>query len=132
MAGAVPFLLTAEVTGLLTVAVILVATLGLGFRSYLRHRPSQAELEFGRRQGVNSWGKMGDGLVIEVQDNTIVYSYHVRGVGYTASQDVSALQSFLPEDRWSVVGPVSVKYDPRNPANSIVLCEGWNGFRKLR
>jgi len=35
----------------------------------------------------------------------------------------------LPADRMSMVGPASVKYDPRNPANSIVLCEQWSGLR---
>jgi hypothetical protein len=29
-----------------------------------------------------------------------------------------------------MIGPVSVKYDPRNPANSIVISEQWNGLRK--
>ncbi|MDQ6665705.1 MAG: hypothetical protein M3Z23_15100, partial [Acidobacteriota bacterium] len=69
---------------------------------------------------------------VELQANVIEYSYHARGVGYTAWQDLSSLQAYLPEDRWSVVGPVSVKYDPRNPANSIVLCEQWSGLRKVR
>ena len=27
------------------------------------------------------------------------------------------------------IGPVSIKYDPRNPANSIVLSEEWSGLR---
>jgi hypothetical protein len=29
----------------------------------------------------------------------------------------------------STIGPVSVKYDARNPANSIVLAENWSGLR---
>jgi hypothetical protein len=29
----------------------------------------------------------------------------------------------------SDLGPVSVKYDPRNPANSIVVSEEWSGLR---
>ena len=29
----------------------------------------------------------------------------------------------------SGLGPVAVKYDPRNPANSIVLAEEWSGLR---
>jgi hypothetical protein len=53
----------------------------------------------------------------------------VAGVVYTASQDLAALQSLLPRDPMTMVGPVSVKFDPRNPANSIVLCEDWTGLR---
>jgi hypothetical protein len=50
-------------------------------------------------------------------------------VEYTACQDLADLQSLLPSDRWSAIGPASIKYDPRNPANSIVLCEEWSGLR---
>ena len=38
------------------------------------------------------------------------------------------LQEYLPHD-YSEVGPVSVKYDPRNPANSILVAEQWSGLR---
>ena len=47
----------------------------------------------------------------------------------TASQDVTDLQDKLPADRMSMVGAVSVKFVPRNAANSIVLCEEWTGLR---
>jgi len=74
---------------------------------------------------------MGDGEIIDVETASalIVYSYSVAGVIYTASQDMVALQSFLPQDVMTMVGPVSVKFDPRNPANSMVLCEDWSGLR---
>jgi hypothetical protein len=53
----------------------------------------------------------------------------VAGVGYTAAQDVRTIEALLPADRMSVIGPARVKYDPRNPANSIVLCEEWSGCK---
>jgi len=34
----------------------------------------------------------------------------------------------LPADL-SAISPVAVKYDPRNPANSIVIAEEWTGLR---
>ena len=83
-------------------------------------------------------GKMGNGQVIDVvtepkatepESVSIVYSYSVAGVVYTASQDVTDLQGKLPADRMSMVGAVSVKFAPRNPANSMVLCEEWSGLR---
>ncbi len=44
-------------------------------------------------------------------------------------QDVSSLQERIPTSL-SIEGSVSVKYDARNPANSIVLAEQWSGLRK--
>ena len=104
---------------------------GWGLHSYYKNRPSPAELERQRRLMLHSIGKMGDGAILELQGATAIYSYGVRGVEYTASQDLTALETQLPPDPWVIIGPVSVKYDPRNPANSIVLCESWTGLRKI-
>ena len=35
----------------------------------------------------------------------------------------------LPEDPDRLIGPVYMKYTPRNPANSIIVCEQWSGLR---
>jgi len=109
--------------------VLLCAAVGWGLRSHYRNRPKPADLERRRRAMLNAYGKMGDASVIEVDGGVAIYSYHVRGVEYTASQDLSGLQPQLPADPWSMVGPASVKYDPRNPANSIVVSEKWTGIR---
>lgn len=108
-----------------------IAAIVYGVRRHLRNRPTPEELERRRRQNLYREGKMGDGEIVDVETNAaaIVYSYSVAGVVYTASQDVSSLQSALPTDVMTMVGPVSVKFDPRNPANSIVLCEDWSGLR---
>ena len=76
-------------------------------------------------------GKMGDATLVEIRDDLVFYSYAVRGVEYTASQDVSRLAHRVPTDL-SAMGAVSVKYDPRNPANSIVIAEEWSGLRVIR
>lgn len=110
-------------------AVVLLAAFGL--RAWLRRRPSPEELERRRRSAINRFGKMADGMVLDVGENTISYSYAIRGVEYFANQDISTLQDRLPPDRCSVAGPVAVKFDPRNPANSIVVCEEWSGLRRL-
>jgi hypothetical protein len=78
-----------------------------------------------------STGKMGDANLLEIRDGLLFYSYAVRGVEYTASQDVSSLTSFVP-DGVASLGSICVKYDPRNPANSIVLAEEWSGLRPWR
>ena len=108
--------------------VLIVAVL---LRAWLRRRPTAEQIEMRRRLTLNRVGKMGDGMVLDIRDTAIEYSYDVRGVGYTAVQDVSTLQGQLPAYRALVAGPALIKYDPRNPANSIVLCEDWSGLRNL-
>jgi hypothetical protein len=82
-----------------------------------------------RRSTVNRYGRLGDALITEVADQTIFYSYSLSGVVYTASQDVSDLKELLPDALDRLIGPVSLKYIPRNPANSIIVCENWSGIR---
>jgi hypothetical protein len=106
---------------------------GLGavaaYRAWKKSRVSPGELERRRRAALVSEGKMGDATVLEMRDELVVYSYAVRGVAYTASQDLSALKHLLPQDLDAAIGPVLVKYDARNPANSIILAENWCGLR---
>ena len=111
--------------------LVFVILLGGGFVAwhYLRRRPTPEEIERLRRLTIHRLGKVGDAQILDVEDDSIVYSYSVSGVVYTASQDTTNLEQKLPADRMSMVGPVSVKFDPRNPANSIVLCEEWSGLR---
>ena len=69
-------------------------------------------------------------LIVEmadVRDDCLIYAYVVRGVEYTASQDVAALKEKVPPDL-SQLAAVSVRYDARNPANSIVVSENWTGL----
>jgi hypothetical protein len=68
-------------------------------------------------------------MVTEVNATTLFYAYEISGVAYRTSQDVSQLYNFLPADPERLVGPVSLKYLPNNPANSIVVCEWWCGLR---
>ena len=84
-----------------------------------------------RRSTVNQYGRLGDALITEVADQTIFYSYSLSGVVYTASQDVSELKEMLPDEPERLVGQVSFKYIPRNPANSILMCEQWSGLRPI-
>jgi hypothetical protein len=95
---------------------------------YLRHKPTPEELEKRRRLAVHAVGKLGDGEVLDVEGAAVVFSYSVAGVGYTASQDVTAFEAQLPENTMNLIGQAQVKFDPRNPANSIVICEEWSGL----
>jgi len=116
-------------------AVLLALAVGLaalgaliGYRAWKRSRITPEERERGRRSALVARGKMSDAVLVEIRDDLLFYSYGVRGVEYTASQDVSMLKEQMPPD-FSTIDAVSVKYDPKNPANSIVLAEQWSGLR---
>lgn len=110
-----------------------VVAAGVGGIAYvrLRRRPSAEEVERQRRVLIHTTGKIGDGEVLDVDGANVLYTYSVAGVGYTVSQDVSAVMERVPAERMTVIGPVLVKFLPRNPANSIVVCEDWTGFRRI-
>ncbi len=127
--AAVDFMLTRDVAWVAmgTAAALL---LGLVLWKTLHRKVPPEELERRRRLAVNQRGKLGDGEVTEIETSTVFYSYSVSGVSYTAAQDVFSAEALLPEDRMSAIGPVLIKFDPRNPANSIVICEEWSGFQR--
>jgi hypothetical protein len=112
---------------LLSGAVLAAVIAGTWF--VLRRRPTPEERERVRRLTVNRNGRMGDGNVTDISESVIYFSYRVRGVEYMASQDITALHDRLPSDPSVLIGPVTLKYLPTNPLESIVLCEEWSGFR---
>ena len=99
------------------------------YRTWRNSRVTPEQRERRRRSELTARGKMGDATLMEVREDLLFYSYDVRGVTYTASQDASALREHVPIDLSVALGPVVVKYDPKNPANSIVLSEEWSGLR---
>jgi hypothetical protein len=111
------------------IAVALAAIIAVFLLLRRSNRPTPEEIERRRRLAIQAGGKMGDGEIIDVNGNSLLYSYSVAGVNYTASQDATELRAMLPPDPMSLLGPISLKFDPRNPANSIVLCEQWSGLR---
>jgi len=82
-----------------------------------------------RRLSVHRQGRLGDAMISEATDETLYYFYIVRGVHYTASQDVSTLREYLPADPHRLIGVAGLKYSSKNPANSILVCEEWSGLR---
>jgi hypothetical protein len=129
MPGALAFSFSAaEIVTLALAGVLIVLVALMGYRAWQRSRITPEERERTRRAELVAHGKMGDATLVEIRDDLLFYCYDVRGVEYTASQDVSKLASYMPADL-STIGPISVKYDARNPANSIVLAEQWTGIR---
>jgi hypothetical protein len=119
----------AELITLALIAALAAIVSVMSYRAWKFSRVTPEERERRRRLALVTEGKMGDATVLEMREDFLFYSYDVRGVGYTASQDLSLLKSYLPADMSVLVGAVSVKYDARNPANSIVLAEDWSGLR---
>jgi hypothetical protein len=117
------------VISLFALGAIFAATAAIGVRGWLRSRVPAAEVELRRRETLVSCGKLTDGTLVDRRENTLTYSYDVRGVTYTAAQDVSTVAHALPDSAEALFGPVFVKYDPKNAANSIILAEDWSGFR---
>lgn len=124
---AIPYPAAEAVTlALAGVLVVLVSMIAWRWWKYSRVSPEERERR--RRAALVAYGKMGDAMIVDVTGDFVFYSYEVRGMEYTASQDISPLRDHIPGNL-STVAPVSVKYDARNPANSIVLAEQWSGIR---
>jgi hypothetical protein len=117
---------TAEVAALGGLAAVLIA---LAIFIALRVHGTPEKRERKRRLSVNKLGRLGDAMITEATGEVIYYSYSIRGVQYTASQDVASLREKLPGDPEKLIGIASLKYSPNNPANSILICEEWSGLR---
>jgi len=99
--------------------VIVAAAMVLG------RRPSPAARERKRRLTVNAKAEWG-ATVVDFRGDELFYSYTVRGAQYTAAQDISDVRDRLPSDAAGILGAATVKYDPANPANSILVSEEWS------
>ena len=115
-----------ELSFLTFLAILLMAG---GVVLFLGSRQTAAQREKRRRLTLSKTGRMHDATIIDVRDCLLYYSYEVRGVGYTTSQDTTDIKDLLPAETSVLVGPVGLKYAPGNPANSIVICEKWSGLR---
>ena len=105
-----------------------------------RKTPGQREQE--RRIRIAQLGRITDGTVIDVSElpvdrnshgsgalQLLIYQYDVAGVSYEAAQDVTHLRPFVDLHTCRIGVPASIKYDPQNPGNSIVIAESWSGLR---
>jgi hypothetical protein len=119
--------------GALTAVGVAVALAGaLGYRAWRRSRVTPEERERRRRAALVGHGKLTDATLVEINQNVLFYSYVVRGVEYTASQDISGLRAHMPSELGLGVGSVSVKFDAKIPANSIVIAEDWSGLHTAK
>lgn len=107
-----------------------------------RKRASEEEREHLRRQHLTLSGRIIDGTLLGIDDpegerarhpdgpQLLYYSYEISGVVYESSQDVRSLQELIDPEVCRLASAISVRYDPRNHANSIIVAESWTGLRR--
>jgi hypothetical protein len=103
----------------------------------LARRPTAFEIERRRREELATKGRITDGVILDARTLTnqdsisltpevLVYSYSLAGLTYNCAQDVSSLPDRVAGFRLDQA--VQVRYDPRNPGNSILVSESWSGL----
>lgn len=58
----------------------------------------------------------------------LYYTYSISGVTYETAQDITGLEEAAHLSRIAAGQTASVKYDPSNPSNSILLADDWSGL----
>jgi hypothetical protein len=121
---------------------LLAGAAAVAFAAYMvfgRKKKTLAEIERERRDWLIQVGRITDGTVIDVHEvvpnghpaaTMLIFQYDVGGVSYEASQDVTHLRQWINLHSCRLGLPTSVRYDPQNPGNSIVVSEKWMGLRQ--
>jgi hypothetical protein len=121
--------------GIAAIAVSTAAAAGVTWYLLTRPRLSEEEVERNRRDILASTGRITDGSITDITKEeefssiprVIIYNYRIGGVTYECAQLVTALAEHVRDIRIDL--PIQVRYDPHNPADSIVVAETWNGLR---
>jgi len=104
-----------------------------------RKRPSPDEVERARRLFLVHSGRLVDGMLLDIYDvevkdgrslTMLLFNYQIGGVNYECSQDITAMRGMLNVADVRAGFPCTVRYQPGNPQNSIVVAEGWTGLRE--
>ena len=127
---------------------------GVWVSTLWRRDPDVDEAEQKRRSHINQVGRIAEGQILEVLEvspehteargalfkrsqrnvpadsrrRLVCYSYSISGVSYETAQDITSLQARTSEQRLVPGRPASIKYDPSNPGDSILLADDWSGL----
>jgi hypothetical protein len=90
------------------------------------HRPSAPASNGGKSSGL--FAKRHGAAASNGSQKLLYYTYSISGVTYETAQDVTGLEERLHLTRVATGQVASVKYDPSNPSNSILLADDWSGL----
>jgi hypothetical protein len=141
----------------LTLALVGAALAAIAMIAYAFIRPAvdTEEEERKRRLHLNQIGRIAEGQVVELVEHPpepktrrkklfgsrarpptaalprqlVSYSYAISGVTYHTAQDITGLEGQIRFDRLVAGQPASIKYDPSNPSDSILVADDWSGLR---
>lgn len=133
--------------------VAVAALLMIGY-AFLRPVEDPEVAERKRRLHLNQIGRIAEGQVVELAEHPpeppanrklfarapksnpdnrlrhlVSYSYAISGVTYHTAQDITGLEGQIRFERLVAGQPASVKYDPANPSDSILVADDWSGLR---
>ena len=131
-----------------------VAAIAMIAYAFLRPAEDPEGIERKRRLHLNQIGRIAEGQVVELVAHLpepratkgffgsrarpltnltprqlVSYSYAISGVTYHTAQDITGLESQVRFDRLVAGQPASIKYDPSNPTDSILVADDWSGLR---
>lgn len=139
----------------LTLGGAAIAALAMIVYAFLRPAVDLEAAERRRRLHLNQIGRIAEGQVVELVErppeskgarkglfgagarplsdirprHLVSYSYSISGVTYQTAQDITGLESQIRFERLVAGQPTSVKYDPSNPSDSILVADDWSGLR---
>jgi hypothetical protein len=93
--------------------------------SFLDRFRKTKEDEAGRIARLSRTGRITDGKILDAESDgdgkilQVTYTYTLAGVQYESSQELSQAQQQRSHD-YAPGRQITVRYDPRQPANSIV------------
>ena len=118
--------------------VLVGAVAPLAWWLIVRKRPTAEELERARRLFLVQSGRIVDGMLLDVCEveaedgrtlTMLLFHYRNGGVDYECSQDITDMPGVVDVAQIRAGFPCSVRYQPGNPQNSIVVAEQWSGLR---
>ena len=141
----------------LVLAMAGAAIAAIAMIAYAFFRPAEEpeDVERRRRLHLNQIGRIAEGQVVELAEHPaeplegrkkmfgsrvgplvdarprhlVTYSYAISGVTYHTAQDITGLEGQIRFERLVAGQPASVKYDPANPSDSILVADDWSGLR---
>ena len=96
----------------------------MGLFDFLRRK--RVDTEAARRELLLKTGRIADGSIFDIGTDDagevthVFYSYEINGVDYESSQTLDAAQLQRAADYFPGAH-CTVRFDPRHPANSIVV-----------